>query len=117
MPLYDAGATRAAVQAARSEEREARLRSAQYRTGIRAEIVAALLALGDAKERKSLADSAATDAAQAETIAQTRFAAGIGTRLELLDAQTTRTEAEVGAAGAGYDLFVARARLHRAVGE
>ena len=117
IPLYDGGVTRATVQAARSEEREAALRAEQYRTGIRAEIEAALLALADGKEREAVADSAAADATEAETIAQTRFAAGIGTRLELLDAQTTRTEAEVGAASARYDVAIARARLRRAIGE
>ncbi|MBC7806166.1 MAG: TolC family protein, partial [Akkermansiaceae bacterium] len=96
---------------------EAALRTGQYRVGIRAEIESAVLALRDARERKRLAESAAEDARKAEAIARVRFASGIGTRLELLDAQNTLTEAQTNAAGAGYDLRTARAELARAVGD
>ncbi|MBC8139787.1 MAG: efflux RND transporter permease subunit [Fibrella sp.] len=117
IPLDDGGATRAAVQSARSEEREAALRKEQYLVGIRAEIESAVLALRDARARKRLAESAREDARKAEAIAQVRFASGVGTRLELLDAQNTLTQAQTNAAGAGYDVRITQAQLARAVGD
>jgi outer membrane protein TolC len=51
------------------------------------------------------------------TIAERRYAAGVANLIELADAQRTLTAAEADATRAGYDLAVARARLHRAAGE
>jgi outer membrane protein len=68
---------------------------------------AALISLGRA------VDAAKANYAQAEA----RFKAGLGTSLELADAETLRTDAEIGLAVGEFEARRARAALSRLIGE
>ena len=50
-------------------------------------------------------------------LAEGRYQAGVGSIVELTDAQAALTSARAQQVRAGYDLATARARLTRAVGE
>lgn len=59
------------------------------------------------------AESARANADQAST----RFRAGLGTTLELMDSETLRTNADIALTLGRFEALVARAALHRALGE
>lgn len=116
VPLYDGGATRAAVESARSGERQSLIQKDQFVRGIKAEVQQAIIAVRDANERTSVAGQTVTQAREALRLANVRFRAGVGTQLEINDAQTALTQAETNEVNARYDYLSALARLSRAVG-
>ena len=117
IPVDDGGATRAAVAAARLEAREAELRLQQAAEAIAVEVDQAVVGVVDARERRAVAEEAVREARSAMEMARLRFQAGIGTQLEVLDAQAALTRAEASVAESRCDLCAALARLMRAVGE
>jgi outer membrane protein TolC len=116
VPLYDGGATRAAVDAARADERQALIQKDQFVRGIKAEVQQSIIAVQDANERASVAGLTVKEAREALRLANIRFRAGVGTQLEINDAQTALTQAETNEVNARYDYLSALARLSRAVG-
>ncbi|HVK04688.1 MAG TPA: TolC family protein, partial [Armatimonadaceae bacterium] len=116
VPLWDGGATRAAVDSARADERIAAITKDQYVRGIKAEVQQAAVAVRDAAERRTSAEANVAQAREALRLAGVRFRAGVGTQLEINDAQTALTLAETNQVNAQYDYLAALARLSRAVG-
>ncbi len=117
VPLWDGGATREAVKAARADERQSLIQKDQFVRGIKAEVQQAIIAVRDAFERQSTTAQTVTQAREALRLANVRFQAGVGTQLEINDAQTALTQAETNQVNARYDYLSALARLNRAVGE
>jgi outer membrane protein TolC len=116
LPLYDGGATRAQVDAARSDERGALIQKDQFVRGIKAEVQQSIIAVRDADERATVSQTTVTQAREALRLANVRFQAGVGTQLDVNDAQTALTQAETNQVNATYDYLGALARLSRAVG-
>ena len=56
------------------------------------------------------------EAEEAHRLAEARMSAGTGTQLDVLDAQTSLTEARTTQIEALHDYSVARAKLRRAIG-
>jgi len=117
VPLDDGGATRAAVAAARSDERGALIQKDQFVRGIKAEVQQAIIATRDATERQAAAAETVTQAREALRLSNVRFQAGVSTQLEVNDSQTALTQAETNLVNAQYDYLGALARLARATGE
>lgn len=117
VPLYDGGATRAAVDAARSDERGAQITKDQYVRGIKAEVQQTIIAVRDAFDRSVVANASVVEAREALRLANVRYRAGVGTQLEVNDAQTALTQAETNQVNAQYDYLAAQARLQRATGQ
>lgn len=117
IPLYDGGATREAVKAARADERSSLIQKDQFVRGIKAEVQQAIIAVRDAFDRQSTNAQTVTQAREALRLANVRFQAGVGTQLEINDAQTALTQAETNQVNARYDYLGAIARLNRAIGE
>ena len=117
IPLYDGGATREAVKAARADERQSLIQKDQFVRGIKAEVQQAIVAVRDAYERQSTTAQTVEQAREALRLANVRFQAGVGTQLEINDAQTALTQAETNQVNARYDYLGAIARLNRATGE
>ncbi len=117
VPLDDGGATRAAVAAARSDERGSLIQKDQFVRGIKAEVQQAIIAVRDATERQTAAAGTVTQAREALRLANVRFQAGVSTQLEVNDAQTALTQAETNLVNAQFDYLGALARLSRATGE
>ncbi len=116
VPIWDGGATRAAVDAARSDERSAQIQKDQFVRGIKAEVQQSIVAVRDANERASVVGQTVTQAREALRLANVRYRAGVGTQLEITDAQAALTQAETNAVNAQYDYLTAFARLSRATG-
>jgi outer membrane protein len=117
VPLWDGGATRAQVEAARSDERGALVTKDQFVRGIKSEVQQAIIAVKDAYEREQALAQIVTQAREALRLANVRFRAGVGTQLDVNDAQTALTQAETNDVNAQFDYLNALARLTRAVGE
>lgn len=115
--LFDGGSTRhraAAVerQAAALSEKQAELASL-----IGLQVRQAWLEAGEAAERRSVTKAAVAQAEENLRIARDRYARGLSTHTEVLDAETLRLRSEVNRASADYDAILARLRLRRAAGE
>jgi outer membrane protein TolC len=114
--LYDGGLTRERINEARQRLEQLRAMEAQQRQAVELEVRGAFLNLQSAAEELAGADAVVTQAAEALRIANVRFESGVGTNLEVLTAQTTASQAELGRAQALFTYALARAALERAVG-
>ena len=88
----------------------------QQRQAVELEVRQAFLNVQSAAEELAGADAVITQAAEALRIANVRFQSGVGTNLEVLNAQTAASEAEAGKVQALFNYNLARATLERAVG-
>lgn len=116
VPISDGGATKHAIESARSDKRVAEITKDQFVRGIKAEVQQAVIAVRDAQERGTSADQSVTEAREAFRLAGVRFRAGVGTQLDVNDAQTALIQAETNRVNAQYDYLGSLARLSRAVG-
>ncbi len=116
VPLYDP-----VLVARRDALREVEEVRAAELSAIRATQAAvvrqAYLGLVAARQAVGALERAAAAARTNHEQAEARFKAGLGTILDLVDAEALRVEAEVGLAVGGFEVARARARLQRAVTE
>lgn len=114
--IFDGGNRIARYREARAllEGQRARVRSLEL--DISREVEQAYLNVGEAQERIQAAQKAVESAQENFRLAQGRFDAGVGTILELTDAQLALTLAQNQEAQALADYRVALARVDRAVG-
>lgn len=115
-PVFDSGVTRANVRAARQDEAQAAIQLEQVLLGVSLEVRAALANLATARERLGAAESQRDTAREGLRLAGVRRDAGVGTFLEIVDAQTQVTAAETAVVTARYDYLLAYAELQRALG-
>jgi outer membrane protein len=83
---------------------------------VRLDVDSARLAVRAAKATILAADDAATSACEQLTLAEQRYAMGVGSIIELNDAQVTYASARAQAVQARYGLASARAQLLAALG-
>src|SRR5207249_2489663 len=114
--VSDGGLTKDRVDEARQRLEQLKAAEAQQRQAIELDIRQSYLNLQSAREELTGADALQAQAAEALRIANVRFAAGVGTSLEVLSAQAAASQAEVAKAQAFFTYNVARAALVRAVG-
>jgi outer membrane protein TolC len=116
VPIYD-GVTRARAEAARRREDVELAGVAAAKRDGAAAVERAFVTLETARAAmpalERVRDAAAANAAQAEA----RFSAGLGTGVELADAEALRTQAEIDVAVGRFEVARARAALGRAIGE
>ncbi len=115
-PIFSGFETLGRVRQAKVDYNQSRLQKSRLIRQIRLEVRDAL---GKVKESKERVDALGETVGQAERgveIGQVRFQNGVGTQLELLDAQMALTNARVNRISALHDLAVAVASLRRAVG-
>lgn len=115
-PLFDGFRTRKRVQEATIDREKVRYTRLKVEEGLQVQIEAAELRMAEAKKRIGGQEKNIEQAQKAMQIAQTRFKSGIGTQLELLDAQVAMTRAQTNYAQAIYDYVVAKTDWHYAVG-
>jgi outer membrane protein len=115
-PLFDGGGRLARYREARAnvEGAEARVRATEL--DIIREVEQAQLTVTEAEERIQAAQTAVASAQENFRLAQGRFDAGVGTILELTDAQLALTQAQNLEAQALADYRIALYRLDRARG-
>lgn len=114
--LFDGGITKERVNEAKLRLEQLRAMEAQQKLSVELEVRQAYLNLQSAAEELSGADALITQAQEALRIANVRFQAGVGTTLEVLNAQTAASQAEAAKAQALFNYNLARATLERAVG-
>lgn len=116
-PLFDGFRTSARVDQAQADFQKIHLVRAKAEEGLKIQIQSAELRMAEAKKRLYGQDQNIQQAEKAVKIAQTRYASGVGTQLELLDAQVAMTRSQTNRAQALYDYLVAKAEWAQAVGQ
>lgn len=114
--MFDGGNRIARYQEAEKNVEGARARVQALELSISQEVVQAQLNLQEAQERIGAAQKAVESAQENFRLAQGRFDAGVGTIIELTDAQLALTQAESTEARALTDYRIAISRLERALG-
>ena len=115
-PLFDGFRTRNRVQQAKVERNKVRYNRLKMEEGLRVQIQAGALRMAEARQRMSGQEKTIEQAQKAVRIAQTRFKSGVGTQLELLDAQVAMTRSQTNYAQALYDYLVSKTEWEFATG-
>lgn len=116
IPLYDGGATAARVRSAQVDLDTQVTTRAQLRQNVSLEVLQASLNVSDAQTRSASAGQGVTQAQEALRLANVRYQNGIGTQLDVTNAQAQLATARTNLAGAQYDYQTALAQLTRAEG-
>lgn len=114
--VSDGGLTKERIDEAKLRLEQVNAAEAQQRQAVELDVRQAFLSLQSAQEELVVADALLAQAAEALRLASVRFAAGVGTSLEVLSAQASISQAEAARAQSQYSYSVARAALERAVG-
>lgn len=117
VPVFDSGLIRSRVGQARQDEVQAQINLEQTELSVSQEVRAAVTNYRNAKARLDNAVRQVELAQEVFRIAQVRQAAGAGTYVEVVDAETTLTTARNGLVRARYDILTAYSQLQRAVGD
>jgi outer membrane protein TolC len=117
LTVSDGGLTKERITEARQRLDQLKAAEAQQRQAIELDMRQAYLNLQSASEELVGADALLAQAAEALRLANVRFAAGVGTSLEVLSAQASSSQAETAKAQTQFTYSVARAALERATGE
>jgi outer membrane protein TolC len=115
-PLFDGGRATADVAEASAAERAARARLAEFDARLAVEIRQRLSDLEASGAAIAAARDAVTAAREAQRVAGERFAAGVATSTDVLDAQLAVLQAELDLTQAVASQRLADARLARALG-
>lgn len=116
MNLFDGGITRERIKEAQLRLEQLQATEAQQRQAVELEVRQAFLNLQSAAEELAGADALVAQAQEALRIANVRFQSGVGTNLEVLNAQVSASQAEASRVQALFNYNLARATLERAVG-
>lgn len=116
MNLFDGGATKAAVDKARSDVERIEAAIAELRNGIALEVTNAFLTIESAKERVKVAEKAVETALEGVRLVRLGYQNGVNTITDFLAAQSELTQARVALVVALSDLRVAEAQLWFALG-
>ena len=116
IPLYDGGTTRAKVKEAEADLRSQEVTAGQLRENVAVEVRQALANINDAQTRAASAGLGAQQAAEAYRLANVRYQNGIGTILDVVNAQAQLAQARSNLLNAQYDYQTSLAQLTRAIG-
>lgn len=114
--VFDAGVTKAQINQAEVTRTKAQLQAEQINDSVEQEVRESYLSMKEAEKRLETSNVAVTKANEDLYIAQERYKAGVGTNLDVIDAQLAFTQAKTNHVQALYDYNVNKAKLDRAVG-
>lgn len=114
--LFDGFRTKANIDLAKAQERLAATMLEQERERVALEVAAARAQLRSAQAIYAARRQNAGEAGEAFRLASLRFDRGLGTQLEVSDAQLAQLTAQTNEAQSIYDLYLAAAELARALG-
>jgi outer membrane protein len=114
--LFDSGLTKAQSDAAKSAVAKAAVQDKQIRDGIELEVRTDYLSMKEAEQRIETSAVAVNQGTDSLKIAEAKYAAGVGTNIDVIDAQLALTQAKTNATQALYDFNVDKAQLTKAVG-
>lgn len=116
MNIFDAGLTHSKVKQADAGLIKAEEQARQTKDAIRLETRQAYLNLKEAEKRIDTTQVAVEKAEEDYKIAQVRYSAGVGTNLDVIDAQLALTQAKTNYIQALYDYNTSKAKLEKAMG-
>jgi len=116
-PWFDGGARRGKVRQARSSERQIALGGAATALMIEGEVRQSYYDQQEAAAILAASETVITQAREALEMARSRYKAGKGTQLEVLESQLQLTRAQLEQSTARHDLELAAAQMKRATGE
>ncbi len=114
--FWDGGRVKAEVAQASANERAAHERLADFDTTLEAEVRERRLDLESARAAVAAAEDAVRAATEARRVVEERFAAGVATATDVLDAQVALLQAGLDRTQALANVHLAEARLTRALG-
>ena len=114
--IFDGFITKGRIQEAEGRRQRTREELAEAERGVELEVRTAYSTFNEAQEVLRSQEKVQESAEEALRLAMSRTAAGTGTQLDVLNAQTALTEARTTQVLALHDYAVARARLDRAIG-
>jgi outer membrane protein len=115
-PLFDGGRTRSEIAEAAASARAVEERLADFDASLTVEIRQRLTEITSARAAIEAATDAVRSATEARRVLGDRFAAGVATSTDLLDAQVALLQAELDRTQAVAGAHLADARLARALG-
>jgi len=117
VPLFDGLNTRGQVRSAQGLKDQLLMSQAALRTGIEAEVTAAVLTLRASEEKMAAVGVSVQAAEKNFKVAEDRYAVGMVNHLDVMDAEVMLTTAQANYLQAVNDCLVARANLEKAVGQ
>jgi outer membrane protein len=115
-PIWSGGAQQAQVEEARANLESLQAQVDGERQALRLEVEQARLAVASEKAAVVAAKETTKNAREQLRLAEGRYAAGVGSVIELADAQLAYTSAQAQEVQEGYRLATARAQLLKALG-
>jgi len=115
--IFDGGANRARLAAARYRERQAAAQLAQMTSAVKLQVCDAYLNLNTAQQRVEVSRQAQTEAEESLRIIQNRYEEGLATITDLLRVETAHTAARKNYLNALFDYRLSYAVLEMATGE
>lgn len=116
IPLSDGGTTRSRVRSAQIDLETQNVTRSQLRSNVELEVRQALSNLSTAQARITATTQGVAQGQEAVRLAQVRYQNGIGTLLDVTNAQANLAVARTNLSGAQYDYQTALAQLTRAEG-
>ncbi|EIW20221.1 MULTISPECIES: TolC family protein [Pelosinus] len=114
--IFDAGVTNAKIKEAQANMEKVSHSDQQTRTAVELEVRQAYLSMKEAEARIETSKVAVGKANEDLKASQAKYYAGVGTNLDVIDAQVALTQAETNATQAVYDYSVNKANLQKAIG-
>lgn len=114
--VFDGGVTNAKIKEAKANMDKVNQSDQQIRTGIELEVRQAYLNMKEAEARIDTSKVAVGKATEDLKASQAKYYAGVGTNLDVIDAQVALTQADTNATQALYDYNVNKAKLQKAIG-
>lgn len=116
VPLLNGGGDLARIREQRALLATAQAEFIQLRRALRLDLETALLAVQEASARLAAAEAMERSAAQGLSLAEGRYQTGLGSALELADAQSQLANARAERVQSALDLSISLARLERLLG-
>ncbi len=114
--IFDSGLTDSQVKQANAALEKAKEQARQTSDSVQLEVRSAYLSMKEAEKRIETSQVAVAQAQEDFKIAQVRYSAGVGTNIDVLDAQVALTTAKNNYNQALYDYNTSKATLEKAMG-
>jgi len=114
--IFDGGVTKAKIKQAETSLDKAKLQAEQTMDSIEQEVRQSYLSMQEAEKRLKTTEVAVGKAEEDLDIAREKYNAGVGTNLDVIDAQLALTQAKTNHIQALYDFNVNKAKLDKAIG-
>lgn len=116
MNILDSGLTHGKVKQAEAGLDKAAEQARQKKDAVQLEVRSSYLNMQEAEKRIETSQVAVDKAEEDYKIAQVRYSAGVGTNLDVIDAQVALTQAKTNYVQALYDHNTSKAQLEKAMG-